>query len=106
MEVYKREYKRKRREREKKEREEKLARRKAIYRVLWWLHAVVLVFGVTIIVQDWLDDQTWYFWHVVMTLNAAYICYQRKLNDTAYKLAQWNLFVFSITVIVTFELIR
>lgn len=103
MEVYKREYKRKRWAREKQEREETLARRKVIYRVFWWLHVIVLVFGITLVVQDWLDDQTWYFWHVVMTLNAAYICYQREVNDTAYKLAQWNLFVFVITLLAMFE---
>lgn len=103
MEAYKREYKRKRREREKKEREEELVRKKAIYRVLRGLHFVVLVLGVWLIVNDWLTEETWYFWHVVMTGNAAYICYERELNDTAYRLAQWNLFVFAITVLVTFS---
>lgn len=103
MEVYKREYKRKRWEREKKEREEKLARKKAIYQVMWWLHIPVLVFGAILVVNDWLTDETWYFWHVMMTGNAAYICYQRELNDSAYRLAQWNLFIFGITLLVTFD---
>lgn len=75
MEVYKREFKRKRWEREKKEREEKLARKKAIYRVLRALHVPVLVFGVILMLNDWLADETWYFWHVVMTFSAAHICY-------------------------------
>lgn len=103
MEVYKREYKRKRREREKKEREEELARKKAIYRVLRGIQFVVLVFGAYLMLQDWLDEETWYFWHVVMTGSAAYVCYHHELNDTAYKLAQWNLFVFAITLLVTFS---
>lgn len=102
MEAYKREYKRKRREREKKEREEELARKKGIYLVLRWLQFAVLAFGVALIVNDWLSDETWYFWHVVMTGNAAYICYHRELNETAYRLSQWNLFVCAVTVMVTF----
>lgn len=102
MEVYRREYKRKRWAREKKEREETLARKKAIYQVLWWLNVAVLVFGIILIVSDWLADETWYFWHVMMTANAAYICYHRELNDSAYRLAQWNLFIFGITLLVTF----
>lgn len=102
MEVYKREYKRKRWEREKKEREEKLARKKAIYRVLRWLHFPVLVFGAMLMLNDWLADETWFFWHAVMTLNAAYICYQRELTDSAYKLGQFTLFIFVITLLVMF----
>jgi DnaJ-domain-containing protein 1 len=102
MEVYKREFKRKRWEREKKEREEARARKTAIYRVLRWIHFAVLTFGTILILQDLLADETWYFWHVVMTVNAAYICYQRELNDTAYKLAQYTLFIFVITLLVTF----
>lgn len=102
MEVYRREYKRKRWEREKKEREEQLARREAIYQVMWWLHIPVLVFGATLMVNDWLADGTWYFWHTAMTFSAAYICYQRELTDTAWRLAQWTLFVFVITLLATF----
>jgi hypothetical protein len=45
------------------------------------------------------------FWHTVMTLNAAYICYQQELNDFAYKLAQFTLFVFAITLLVIFRVI-
>lgn len=102
MEVYKREYKRKRWAREKKEREEKLARKKAIYRVMRWLHFPVLLFGAVLMLSDWLADETWVFWHMVMTLTAAYICYQRELTDSAWKLAQFNLFIAGITVLVTF----
>jgi len=102
MEAYKREYKRKRREREKKEREEELARKKAIYRVLRGINFVVLVFGAWLMLQDWLGDGTWDFWHAAMTGSAVYICYSHEFQDTAYKLAQWNLFVFAITVLVTF----
>jgi hypothetical protein len=102
MEAYKREYKRKRWEREKKEREQKLARKKAIYRVMRWMHFVVLVFGAIFMLGDWFSDESIVFWHTVMTLNAAYICYQRELNDFAYKLAQFTLFVFAITLLVTF----
>lgn len=102
LEAYKREYKRKRWEREKKEREEKLARKKMIYLVLRILHVAVLVFGAVLMLNDWLADETWIFWHVVITLNAAYICYQREVNDTAFRLAQWNLFIFVITLLVTF----
>jgi DnaJ-domain-containing protein 1 len=102
MEAYKREYKRKRWAREKKEREEKLARKQAIYRVMRWLHFPVLVFGVMLMLNDWLVDDTWIFWHTVMTLNAAYICYQQELTDSAYKIGQFTLFIFVITVLVTF----
>lgn len=45
LEAYKREYKRNRWERETKEREDKLARKKAIYRVMRWVHFLVLPFG-------------------------------------------------------------
>jgi curved DNA-binding protein CbpA len=102
LEAYKREYKRKRWAREKKEREEELARKKAIYRVLRWLHFPVLAFGAVLMLSDWLADETWVFWHTVMTLNAAYICYQRELTDSAYKVAQFTLFIFVITLWVTF----
>jgi hypothetical protein len=102
MEAYKREYKRKRWAREKKEREEKLARKKAIYRVMRWLHFPVFVFGVMLMLNDWLADETWVFWHTVMTLNAAYICYQQELIDSAYKIGQFTLFIFVITLLVTF----
>lgn len=102
MEAYKREYKRKRWEREKKEREEKLARKQAIYRVMRWLHFPVLGFGAMLMLNDWLADDTWIFWHTVMTLNAAYICYKQELTDSAYKLAQFTLFIFVITLLVIF----
>lgn len=102
MEVYKREYKRKRWAREKKEREEKLALKKGIYRVMRWLHIPVLVFGALLMLNDWLADETWVFWHTVMTLSAAYLCYQRELNDFAYKLGQFTLFIFVITLLVMF----
>lgn len=102
LEAYKREYKRKRWEREKKEREDELARKKTIYLVLRVLHVPVLVFGAVLMLNDWLADETWVFWHVVMTFNAAYICYQREVNDTAFRLAQWNLFIFVITLLVMF----
>lgn len=102
MEAYKREYKRKRREKEKKEREEEHARKSDIYLVMRLLHFPVLVFGAILIVNDWITDETWYFWHLVMTFIAAYICYQREFNDSAYKLAQWNLFIFAFTLLVTF----
>lgn len=100
-EVYKREYKRKRWEREKKEREEMLARRKAIYWVLQLLHYGVLVFGVILIFNDWLEDNTWYFWHVMMTISAAYICYKKEPEGFVFGLAQWNLFVCAVTLMVT-----
>lgn len=103
MEAYKREYKRKRREREKKERDEELVRKKAIYRVLRGIHVVVLLFGAWLVMQDWLADGTWHFWHVIMTGSAAYICYQRELTDNAYRLAQWNLFIFAISVLAMVE---
>jgi curved DNA-binding protein CbpA len=102
LEAYKREYKRKRWEREKKEREEKLARKKTIYLVLRVLHVPVLVFGAALMLNDWLADETWVFWHVVMTLNAGYICYQGELTDFAFRLTQWNLFIFMITLLVMF----
>ena len=102
LEVYKREYKRKRWEREKKEREQTLARKNAIYLVMRWLHFPVLVFGALLMLNDWLADETWVFWHTVMTLNAAYICYQQERTDFAYKLGQFTLFIFAITVLVTF----
>jgi hypothetical protein len=51
---------------------------------------------------DWLEDNTWYFWHVVMTLNAVYVCYQKELNNFAFGLAEWNLFIFGITMMVLF----
>jgi curved DNA-binding protein CbpA len=102
LEAYKREYKRKRWEREKKEREDELARKKAIYRVMRWVHFLVLPFGAILMLNDWLADETWVFWHAVMTLSAAYICYQRELADFAYKLAQFTLFIFVITLLVTF----
>ena len=102
LEAYKREYKRKRWEREKKEREQKLSRKKAIYRVMCWLHIAVLAFGVMLLFVDWFTDESIVFFHVVMTLNAAYICYQRECTDFAYKLGQFTLFIFVITVLVTF----
>lgn len=102
LEAYKREYKRKRWAREKEEREQKLARKKAVYRVMRWLHFAVLVFGAILMLNDWLADETWVFWHTVMTLNAAYICYQPECTDFAYKLSQFTLFIFVITVLVTF----
>ena len=102
LEAYKREYKQKRWAREKKEREEKLARKKAIYRVLRWLHFPVLVFGAIFMLNDWLGHETWVLFHVVMTFSAAHICYQRELTDFAYKLAQLTLFIFVITLLVTF----
>ncbi len=100
MEAYKREYKRKRREREKKEREEALARKKMIYLVFRRLHFAVLAFGICLIFFDWLEYNTWYFWHVTMTLGAVYICSEKELNSVAFGLAQWNLFVFAITLLV------
>lgn len=103
MEAYKREYKRKRWAREKEEREQELARKKSIYRMLRWMHFPVLVFGSILMLNDWLADQSWIFWHTVMTLGAAYICYQRELTDFAYKLSQFTLFIFIITLLVTFE---
>lgn len=102
MEVYKREYKRKRWEREKKEREEALARKKVIYTVLWWLNIPVLVFGVILMLNDWLADGELVFWHTVMTGGAAYVCYQRELTDSAYRFAQFTLFIFVITVMSMF----
>lgn len=100
LEAYKREYKRKRWEREKKEKEEGLARRKAIYIALQVLHFGVLAFGLVLIFNDWQEDQTWYFWHVVMTVNAAYICFKKEPDTFVFGLAQWNLFVFVITLLV------
>jgi curved DNA-binding protein CbpA len=102
LEAYKREYKRKRWAREKMEREQNLARKKAIYRVIRWLHVPILLFGVVLTLGDWLSDERIVFFHVVMTLNAAYICYQRELTDFAYKLGKFTLFIFVITLLVTF----
>src|SRR6187399_2073294 len=56
VEVYKREFKRKRREKEQQEKEEKLAAKKALYRVMRWMNIAVLVFGVGLIIHDWLTD--------------------------------------------------
>lgn len=67
-----------------------------------WLHFPVLGFGAILMLSDWLADDTWGFWHTVMTLNAAYVFYQRELTDSAYKLGQFTLFIFVITLLVTF----
>lgn len=98
LEAYKREYKRKRWAREKKERAEKLARKKVIYRVLRYLHIPVLLFGLGLMLTNWLDSEGLSFWYTTMTGIAAYICYQRELTDTAYKLAQYNLFIALMTL--------
>lgn len=100
LEAYKREYKRKRWAREKKEREEKLARKKAIYRALRYLHIPVLLFGLGLMLTHWLDGEGLSFWYTSMTGIAAYICYQRDLTDFAYKLAQYNLFVAMMTLLI------
>jgi curved DNA-binding protein CbpA len=102
VEAYKREFKRKRWEREKKEKEQKLARKKAIYRVMQWIHIPVLVFGVGLMLNDWIKDEGIVFFHLVMSINAGYICYQRECSDFTYKLSQFTLFMFVMTLLVTF----
>ena len=100
-EVYRREYKRKRWEREKKEREAELASKKANYLGLWWVNLAVLAFGVGLILVDLIQGEGLVFWHVVMTANAGYICYQRGFTDAAYRMAKINLFIAFLTLMAT-----
>lgn len=102
IEAYKREFKRKRWEREKQEKEDELARKRAIYRVIRWIHIPALLFGVGLMLDDWLTDTGVTFFYLVITFNASYICYQREYTDVAYKLAKFTLFLFMMTLLATF----
>jgi preprotein translocase subunit Sec63 len=102
VEAYKRAFKRKRWEKEKNEKETKLARRRAIYNVMRWMHVVILFFGVGVIINDWLTGEGFVLFHVVMSCCAGYICYQRECTDFAYRLSKFTLFLFVMTLLVTF----
>ena len=102
VEVYKREFKRKRQERDRRAWEEKRDQKNATYRIIRWMHIPIMIFGVGLMLNDWVRDEGIIFFHAVMVLGAGYICYQKERTDFAYKLAQYILFIFTITLLVTF----
>lgn len=99
VEVYKREFKRKRWEREKREREEKLARKDTVYRVMRWVHIPILLVSSWLVLHDLFVLGTLTFFHLVMFFNAGFVCYQRRRADFSYKLSFVTLFLFLVTVL-------
>lgn len=102
VEAYKREFKRKRRERERLEREQELERKNDTYRAMRGIHIAILLFGAGLLFNDWRTGESFVFFHWAMTINAGYICYQHERIDFAYTLAKYNLFIFVMTLLVTF----
>lgn len=102
VEVYKREFKRKRQERDRREWEQKRDRKNSIYRVMRWVQVPVLLFGAGLILDDWFSGEGLKFFHLAMSAGAGYILYQRDRTDFAYKLSQYILFIFAMTMLVTF----
>lgn len=102
VEVYKREFKRKRQEQDRREWERKRDRKNTIYKVMRWIHLPILIFGVWLILRDLLVDHEIKFWHTTMTLSAAYIWYRKDRTDFAYGLAQFIIMIFIATLLVTF----
>ena len=102
VEVYKREFKRKRQERDRRAWEQERDRKNATYRVMRWAHIPITIFGVGLMLNDWLRDEGFIFFHIVMSSGAGYIWYQKERTDFAYKLSQYIFFIYIITLLVTF----
>jgi len=102
VEVYKREFKRKRQERDRRAWEQERDRKNATYQVMRWAHIPVTIFGIGLTLNDWFTHDDIKFFHVVMSFGAGYIWYQKERTDFAYKLSQYIFFIFIITLLVTF----
>lgn len=98
VEVYKREFKRKRAEREKREREEEFENKKAAYAVMRYLHMPILVFACALVLYDMIALGTFTVLYILLLYNAAYICYQTRYEPFAYKLCQYTFFLFAMIV--------
>jgi|GEM_PF-1151785 len=100
VEVYKREFKRKRWEREKQEKEKRLQRRKGNYTFLRLAHMPILVFAIGLALYDLLlTPDGFNEFHLLMCVNSAYICYKNWYTDGIYRLARVNFFLFIIILL-------
>ncbi|RAW02214.1 J domain-containing protein [Pseudochryseolinea flava] len=103
VEVYKREFKRKRFENDKREREEKLARRTRIYRIVRWIHMPITAFMVALLLHELFTTGGTTFFRCALLFNAGYVCYYKDYREGTYKLSFFNLFIFVIFFLVWWD---